>query len=395
MTDRAPDRRLPAIRPLPSNVRPFLVAVGLLLAACAADGPVGPGSDAPQDPDNGNAVCDLDESFLFQTGVPKDGIAALNDPEWLSPDHATALWFLRDSDRVVGLEVGGRAYAVPLNLFWYHEVANTTIDTPEGAVDLAITHCPLTGTSMVFDRAPAQGAEFGVSGILFQNNLVMYDRRTEESLWPQMLTSARCGPASGTTLPLYPSIEMTWGGWHTLHPDTKVLGSPFGEGGPYDVYPYGSYEDPDRGFSFPMPVLDPRRPLKERVLGLISDALGVSVAFPFGALDELGPVGVLDWRLSITADPVAVFWDRERSTAGAFLPRVGDLELTFVEGAEEITDTQTGSTWTVQGLAVSGPLEGTRLESAGDQYIAFWGAWAAFFQETEVVSNRKPSDPTT
>jgi hypothetical protein len=45
---------------------------------------------------------------------------------------------------------------------------------------LAVTYCPLTGSSIVFDRASVDGDEFGVSGFLWQNNLIMYNRRTRD-----------------------------------------------------------------------------------------------------------------------------------------------------------------------------------------------------------------------
>ena len=53
---------------------------------------------------------------------------------------------------------------------------------------LVVTLCPLTGTGMVFDgQGEGNGRlELGVSGLLFNNNLVMYDRRFEDTLYPQM-----------------------------------------------------------------------------------------------------------------------------------------------------------------------------------------------------------------
>ena len=76
---------------------------------------------------------------------------------------------------------------------------------------------------------------------------------------------------------------MTWAGWRSLYPQTRVLGSPVGDRGPYDGYPYGDYEALNTGFSFPMPQLDTRRPLKERVLGVLA-ADGGAMAFPFGVI---------------------------------------------------------------------------------------------------------------
>ena len=198
-----------------------LATTGLLsaftLLGCSGQNLIG-NADSASDTPSGPSTCDLDPSYLSLTAAAKDGIAALSNPYWVTADHPTDLSFLSDSDRVVGFTVDEQAYAVPVNILRPHEIANVTFETTNGALDLAVTHCPLTGTSMVFDRAPAGGAEFGVSGILYQSNLVMYDRNTDESLWPQMMGQARCGPAQGTTLPLFPFIEMRWDSWVDLYP---------------------------------------------------------------------------------------------------------------------------------------------------------------------------------
>ena len=360
-----------------------------LLIGCSGGDPVG---DTPTEPvdDSGVVTCELDPLYFVQTGVAKDGIPSLDDPTWLPADHGTDLWFLLPFDRVIGFTVEGQAYAVPHNLLWYHEIANVSIQTPSGPLDLAITFCPLTGSSLIFDRAAAGGAEFGVSGLLYQSNLLMYDRNTSESLWPQMLGQARCGVAHGNSLTLYPSIEMRWDGWLTLHPDTRVLGSPVGNRGPYDIYPYGGYESPNSGYSFPMPQIDPRRPLKERVLGVIAED-GGSVAFPFGVLQTLGPYGVVEWSHGSEQAPALVFWDRTREAAAAFSPRVGEEDLTFIGDPNGIFDTETGTRWTVDGVGVEGPLAGTRLEPIGFSYVAFWGALYAFHPNIEMWGPAKPT----
>jgi len=117
----------------------------------------------------------------------------------------------------------------------------------------------------------------------------MYDRRDEESLWPQMNRQASCGSAVGARLDMIPVVEMRWPEWKSLHPDTKVVSD--GEG--FDrTYPYGNYEAlgdlPFNSVSY-----DERRPPKERVLGIPAGPEG-GIAFPFRALDEDHPVRVVD-----------------------------------------------------------------------------------------------------
>ena len=358
----------------------------VILSACGDSDPLAQG---PDDEEDGPVVCTLDQAFLIATAVVKDGIPALNQQEWVGADHPSDVWFLEDDSRVVGITVDGAAYAVPHNLLWFHEIANVTVGSEMGPLDLAITFCPLTGSSMVFDRAAVGGAEFGVSGLLYKSNLIMYDRRTQESLWPQMSSSAECGSALGTRLSHYPSIEMTWGGWRSLHPDTRVLGSPVGTRGPYDLYPYGDYEQPYTGYTFPMPSLDTRVPPKERVLGIVETG-GGTTAFPFGTLATLAPFDAVDWPVGPGRTPGVVLWDKSRESAMAYHAVVAGETLTFVGGEDGIIDSETGSEWTVDGLALSGPLAGTRLEPVRDAIVAFWGAWYAFHPGTDIWGPSKP-----
>ncbi len=345
-----------------------LATAGLLsaftLLGCSGHDPTG-NADSALDTSSEPPTCDLNPLYLSLTGAAKDGIAALSNPDWVTADHPTDLWFLRDSDRVVGFIVDEQAYAVQLNILRQHEIANATLETTSGALDLAITHCPLTGTSMVFDRTPAGGAEFGVSGILYQSNLVMYDRNTSESLWPQMMGQARCGPAQGTTLPLFPSIEMRWDGWVSLYPGTRVWGSPPEDRRGYDINPYAGYDAPNSGFTFPMPPISSSLPPKEVVLGVGGEG-GTAWAFPFSSLEGLGPMAAIEGSFGITRG--VMLWDRGRRAASAYSRDVGGDLLTFRWGSDDIFDVETGTRWTVDGLAVEGPLAGRRLGTCQRQW---------------------------
>jgi len=164
--------------------------------------------------------CSLPTDELFAGGPPPDGIPSLQNPAFVPPDDSAAD-YLFGSDRVIRVVVEGQAYAVPHNIGWWHEIVNLDF---RGGFQLAVTYCPLTGSSLTFDRAAAMGAGFGVSGVLFRNNLVLFDRNNPSSLWLRMGRQARCGPADGTVLEMFPSIETTWQGWQELHPDTRVAG---------------------------------------------------------------------------------------------------------------------------------------------------------------------------
>jgi hypothetical protein len=277
---------------------------------------------------------------------------------------------LADDDRVIGVVYDGRPLAVPHSVLWTHEVVNVD---DWGGRRFAVTYCPLTGSSLVFDRSVIDGAEFGVSGLLFDNNLVMYNRQDDTSLWPQMSREATCGAEVGTALETLPLVEMSWGRWRELHPDTKVVsdGRDFNR-----TYPYGDYESPNTDPLVEMPVIDDRRPIKERVLGIPNGSDG-GIAVPFGELEESGETAVV----TVTAGGMEtiVFWNQDAWAARAF-----ETSRSFSVQDGQIVDDETGSVWSVEGRAVEGPLAGTQLTSIDTSYVAFWFAWQAFQPQTVV-----------
>jgi len=350
-------------------VRGLWLAPFALFAAAGCLNPVG-----SNDSDLSSLVssCTIPTEFLADGGAGVDGIPALTNPSLVGPDDPGAV-YVRPADRVIGLLVGGEAIAVPLNIGWWHEIVNLDVV----GLNLAVTHCPLTGSSLVFERPGGGAAGFGVSGMLFMNNLVMYDRTGAPSLWPQMARGARCGSRVGTQLLMYPAVEMTWASWLALHPQTRVVSSATGHSRDYRQYPYGDYEREDNAqLLAPIPRLDGRRPPKERVLGIVL-ADGSSLALPFGALRAGGERRVV--HTTVGTRTTVVFWESAAQGGGAYEPIIEGQSLTFRVAVDGFEDEQTASRWTLDGRAVSGPLAGTVLRPAGDVFVAFWFAWALFY----------------
>ncbi len=170
--------------PLPLRRTATSFTAFLTVAACA-ESPIDPGGDEEEEDIPRFASCDLNVDFMI-AGAVRDGIPSLDDPAWDRAD-ASIPDYLDDETRVIGVFANGSAFAVPLNVLWSHEIVNLDTGGPN-APRLSITYCPLTGSSLVLDRASVGGATLGVSGILFMNNLLVYDRRDpEDTLWPQML----------------------------------------------------------------------------------------------------------------------------------------------------------------------------------------------------------------
>lgn len=352
----------------------ILLAAGLSLfsVGCQGDDPVtgvGPGESS-------KSACIISSSELADGGVEKDGIPALTDPPFVGPSEAT---YLDPESRVIGLLVEGRPIAVPHNILWSHEIVN--LNTGDGPI--AVTYCPLTGSSIAFDRSAVGGAEFGVSGLLFRNNLTMYDRNSSESLWPQMMRQAGCGERVGTRLDEVAVMEMNWSGWQELFPTTTVVSANTGFERGYRAasYPYGDYEREDNARLLFRQEIDPRRLPKERVLGI--PVRNGGIALPF---DELNKEPLRAVRLSLDARPLVVFWSRRHAAAVAYRSDVDDKELDFVVANGRIVDGGTGSEWRLDGRAMSGPMVGKALQPITESYVAFWFAWAEFQPETTIWS---------
>ncbi len=352
----------------------FLGAVGL--AAACQDDPTTPTIN-PTDP----LVCDWDPQFLVDSGVGRDGIPALSDPVFLPIEpRLDEIAYFRPTDRVIAFESAGEWLVIPLNIMWRHEIVNL----PEAVV----TYCPLTGSALAYSRLSTGGAELGVSGLLYQANLVMYDRNDpEQSLWPQMYSEARCGPRAGQDLQRLPLIEMPWEQWIALHPESKVLALTPAMFDPtrYFANPYGDdYADPDNDdfVGYPLPE-DTRRPPKELVLGLPDDGTGPQ-AFPFLAMAAVGDMAVFETEYD--GEPAVVFWDGTRETAMAYRPVTGGAPTAFQVAQGGFLD-DGGTVWAVDGTPVGGTFAGTSrsLRPITDAHLAFWRAWAAFNPGTEIV----------
>ena len=244
----------------------------------------------------------------IRRNLPRDAIPSLPNPgpPQGSPRFADAgssdAAYLRPGDMVIGLFDGTEARAYPHNVLWWHEIVNATF----GGQPLSVSFCPLTGSALVFS---ASRSAFGVSGNLYNSNLVLYDHDTA-SLFSQMRREAVTGERRGEILEEVPFVETTWERWQQMHPGTKVIASSTGFSRDYTRYPYGDYRSDDRDtFSVTDPSPDPQFPGKALVTGVhvgdvsrvyvhseVRETMGNRTAFR----DEVGGLPV--WVLYDSAD---------------------------------------------------------------------------------------------
>ncbi|MCI0634313.1 MAG: DUF3179 domain-containing protein, partial [Actinobacteria bacterium] len=252
----------------------------------------------------------------------------------------------------------------------------------------------LCNTALVFERE-VDGVvhDFGTTGNLRFSDLVMYDRQTE-SWWQQATGEAIVGERTGSRLTFLPAQIVSLADFESTHPTGDVLSRETGYFRDYGRNPYVGYDTVDQNPFLFDGELDGRLPPKERVVTVGEGSGGT--AFPYS---ELRKVGVAEGTLDDGA--IVVFWmpgtasalggpnideSEDIGATGVFRPEVDGRRLTFSRDGDEggsIRDAETGSTWSVLGIATVGELTGSRLEPVvhGDH---FWFAWAAFSPETTI-----------
>lgn len=241
---------------------------------------------------------------ILQGGPGKDGIPAIDSPVFIQPIDAA---FLKPNDRILGLELDGKAKAYPVKILDWHEVVNDSI----GGRNFAVTFCPLCGTGLAFETSTMNGADttFGVSGLLYQSDVLLYDRASE-SLWSQLLGRAVTGDRLGELLQTIPVFHTSWEDWLSRYPNTQVLGTQTGFLRDYDRSPYADYGESRRlYFQVSEKVPDTFHP-KEQVLGLELD--GQFRAYPFSELAKLGKKSFQD---NLSGKVLEVHWNPEAVSA--------------------------------------------------------------------------------
>lgn len=275
---------------------------------------------------------------IHKGGPPRDGIPSLDNPRFIPAGRAD---YLKGKDRVLGVSIDGIARAYPIRILNYHEIVNDTV----GRKAVVITYCPLCGSgTLFFSTIGGRRFEFGVSGLLYNSDVLMYDRQTD-SLWSQLMSQAISGRMKGERLVQLPVSHTSWQDWLSRHPETTVLSDDTGFRRNYRMDPYPNYGRDGRLY-FPVSHSSNEYGRKEPVMGL--ELTGKFKAYAFKEL---------------------------RKGAPRFKDEVGGIEL-HVEFDKE--------------------HETARILNAdGDELpttIAYWFAWYAFHPDTEVYKTPQNDD---
>lgn len=267
---------------------------------------------------------------IHSGGPKRDGIPAIDNPEFVG---VAQVGYLDDEDRVLGIDFEGAVRAYPVKILNWHEIVNDHV----GEVGVLVSYCPLCGSGMAF--RVAADARFGVSGLLYNSDMLLYDRATE-SLWSQIMGQAITGPSKGRRLEPIVVRHTSWKSWRETHPTTLVLSPRTGHAMSYGRYPYGNYES-SRQLSFPVGERNRRYHPKEWVIGI--DEGELVRAYPLS-------------ELALTESPLR--------------DQVGDREFLVH------FDAQDRSGW-IEEVTPGGLVEIPSIR-------AFWFAWYAFHPDGEV-----------
>lgn len=321
------------------------------------------GNDPPADsPSNAPPISDrvLSSPLPLQAlsdevvdgGIPKDGFPSVDEPTFLASD---ADHEIPEATTVFGIVHGGEAKAYSRRVLVQHEIVNDTI----AGEAISLTYCPLTGTAHGYFRG---STEFGVSGRLLNNNLVMYDRERER-WWAQILACSIPGEwsdtAGGATLAECNVVRTSLNSWLETYPESLIMSEETGYARMYGIDPYA-----ERGYfststiTFPTIHISERHHPKAWVHGVRSDE--GSVAFLRESLKEAELI-----HAQIGDLPVVAVWDS--TLESAFVYRNPDNRRFNL--ADGIVYDEIGESYAPNAINL-------------EQMIgidAFWFAWVGFY----------------
>lgn len=341
--------------------------------------PISP--NTPNQPNTSDWLIPVSE--VFDGGPGQDGIPSIDQPQFWSAAEGDN--FLDPNDLIVGISYNGTVRAYSHKILDWHEIVNDEI----GDRSVAVTYCPLTGTASgwnrIFQGGPMEGLKttFGVSGLLYNTNLIPYDRLTGSN-WSQMLLRSVNGSLQGEFIGVDMVVETTWNTWKQVYPDTEVLSTNTGFNRNYELYPYGDYRTNNSRLLFPVSNEDNRLPGKERVHGVINEESTVAQIFTFGRFEEGLSMKRELWfgkdLLVVGSEPLNLIVSFYNDLEGG-----ENLEFTVASNTSLpviLTDNE-GNEWDLFGEAVSGPRRTQQLTPTRS-YMGFFFAFGAFYPNVEI-----------
>ncbi len=351
----------------------LILASPMLFTKCGGEEPK---AFVPPIDNRGEACQVLENGWTISTqtvvdgGVGKDGIPSIDKPLFVAVNQAQNM---TDDELVIVVKVGGIIKAYPQRVLDVHEIVNDTF----GDQPIAVTLCPQTGTALAFDRTiNGEVTTLGVSGLLYNSNLVMYDRNSD-TRWAQMTSQAVNGALACDDLTFSQTLEMTWEGVRTLFPEALVLAGDDGLNREYKNPPLSSRTPLNSLPTFPYTPKDLRKENYERVHAII-DTVKVQV-YSFDQFDN---------GLILTIDNSNIILSHsDYEFIISYKSRAKTIELgTDPNNLDVVMKDSDGNGYNIFGEVIAGDLTVGRLEPTFS-YMGYWFAMAAMFPNPIVFEN--------
>ena len=273
-----------------------------------------------------------------------------------------------DTNRlVIGVVINNEARAYPIQIIGYHHQIRDSI----GNTPVMVTYCTVCRTGRVYSPIVNGRAEkFRLVGMDHFN--AMFEDATTYSWWQQATGVAVAGPSAGMQLTEIPSAQYTLAQWLRAYPNTKVLQ-------PDSAYAdqYADLADYDKGTI--KGSLEKRDSASWKAKSWVIGVRAGNAEKAYDWNDLLSHPLIQD---SIGAVPVLLFFSVD-SNFHAWNRTIGGQILRFTRIPDQpgLKDINTGSSWNVNGLCISGTLKGQRLQAL-PSYQEFWHSWSHFHPAT-------------
>jgi len=268
----------------------------------------------------------------------------------------------------IGVTINDESKAYPVQVIGYHHQVRDTV----GNTPVMITYCTVCRTGRVFSPlVNGRNETFRLVGMDHFN--AMFEDALTKSWWQQATGVSIAGPLKSQRLAEVPSSQSSLGDWISQHPGTKILQ-------PDTVYnkQYEDLADYDKGTI--------KGSLEKRDSGswkMKSWVVGISTKDHAKAYDWNDLVSHPMIQDTVGNIPVLLLLGPDSTTFYVWNRNVQGEALQFekVPGSMSLQDSNTGSTWTLNGKCTAGKLKDQQLQAV-QSYQEFWHSWSNFHPGT-------------
>lgn len=299
----------------------------------------------------------------------RDGIVSIDTPIFTIADKVD---FLHETDLVFSVKENNVVKVYPVKILQGHEIVNDSI----GDIYFSVTYCPLTKSGICINRKiNAKVTEFGVSGMLYNDNLMPYDRNTE-SIWSQMLGKCVNGELVERQFETLMMITTNWQTIKSAYPEALVLTDDNFYNCDCGLYKlgfksngFGDGESSDNTDGF-LPG--------GYFYGIVKNGIVKSFKVELYSYESLNSQlsGITQSNILIGSGSYDYISAFKRNTLASFSIVRDSLPI--------ILSDSEGNKWDMFGYALEGPKKGQRLGTLYSYSASLW-AWEEFYQVEKVV----------